>query len=183
MLRACAAATQYMASQSLFSPRLHPAPQPRWSRGAWIFRDQTLQTLEFFLDEVFRVPGTKVRFGIDGVIGLVPAVGDVLTGLLSLVIPLAAWVRGAPYVAILRMAVNLTVGVLVGSVPLFGDLFDIAWKTNRRNYRLLQRHLAEPRRHTWRDWLFLFALLAAFAVILAIPVALILWFVLWILHR
>jgi hypothetical protein len=59
----------------------------------------------------------------------------VLAGLLSLIIPLAAWIRGVPYVTLVRMAANLAIGVLVGSIPLFGDIFDIAWKANRRNYR------------------------------------------------
>ena len=113
--------------------------------------------LEILLDEAFRIPGTQIRFGIDGIIGLVPGLGDVIAGLLSLVIPLAAWIRGVPYVTLVRMAANLGIGVLVGTIPIFGDIFDIAWKTNRRNYRLLSRHLGEPRHHTWRDWGFLLA--------------------------
>ena len=144
----------------------------RWNRGAWIFRDQTLHKLEILLDEAFVIPGTGVRFGLDGIIGLVPGLGDVLAGLLSLVIPLAAWIRGVPYVTIVRMAANLGIGVLVGSIPLFGDIFDIAWKANRRNYRLLRRHLCEPRRHTGRDWAFLLALATALALIFAVPVVL-----------
>jgi hypothetical protein len=104
--------------------------------------------LRFLLDEAFRIPGTGIRFGLDGIIGLVPGVGDVLPGLLSLIIPLAAWIRGVPYVTLARMAANLGIGVLVGSIPLFGDIFDIFWKANRRNYLLLRRHLDEPRRHT-----------------------------------
>jgi hypothetical protein len=70
------------------------------------------------LDEAFRVPGTRFRFGLDGIIGLVPAAGDVLAGLLSLVIPIAAWIRGVPYVTLVRMAVNIGIGVLVGAVPI-----------------------------------------------------------------
>ncbi len=69
------------------------------------------------------------------------------------------------------MAVNLGIGVLVGTIPLFGDIFDIAWKPNRRNYRLLPRHLGEPRRHTWRDWTFLLLLAAGLALVFALPVA------------
>ena len=72
------------------------ADHDRWSRGAWLFRDQTLQRLEILLDEAFRVPGTSIRFGLDGIIGLVPGLGDVIAGLLSLIIPLAAWIRGVP---------------------------------------------------------------------------------------
>src|ERR1035438_7108552 len=96
----------------------------RWNNGAWLFRDRTLQALEILLDEAFVIPGTGIRFGLDGIIGLVPGLGDVVAGLLSLVIPLAAWIRGVPYITLARMAANLGIGVLVGSVPLFGDLFD-----------------------------------------------------------
>jgi len=152
----------------------------RWDRGAWLFRDSTLKQLEHLLDEAFRVPGTNFRFGIDGIIGLVPGFGDVLAGILSLIIPLAAWIRGVPYITLLRMAANIGIGVLVGSVPLFGDLFDIVWKANRRNYRLLTRHLGEPRSHTWRDWAFLGILASAIALIFAIPVVLVVWLIAWL---
>ena len=153
----------------------------RSNRGAWIFRDQTLERLEFLLDEAVRLPGTSVRIGLDGIIGLVPGLGDVLAGLLSLVIPLAAWVRGVPYVTLVRMAVNLGIGVLVGTIPILGDAFDIAWKPNRRNYRLLTLHLDEPRRHTWRDWAFLAGLAAGLATVFALPILLVGWALVWLI--
>ena len=78
------------------------------------------------------------------------------------------------------MAANLGIGVLVGTIPILGDAFDIAWKPNRRNYQLLQRHLTEPRRHTGRDWVFLLLLLAALGLVFAIPVVLVIWFLVWI---
>jgi len=155
----------------------------RWERGAWLFRDETLRRLAVLLDEAFRVPGTSFRFGIDGIIGLVPGLSDVLAGLLSLIIPLAGWIRGVPYVTLVRMAANLGIGVLVGSIPLFGDIFDVVWKANRRNYRLLCRHLGEPRRHTSRDWLFLLLVGLAMAVIFAIPVVLVIWLAAWLLRQ
>jgi hypothetical protein len=154
--------------------------QDRWNRGAWLFRDRTLHGLEILLDEAFRIPGTSIRFGLDGIIGLVPGMGDVLCGLLSLVIPLAAWIRGVPYVTLVRMAANLSIGVLVGSVPLFGDIFDIAWKANRRNYQLLCRYLEAPRRHTGRDWAFLLLLATALALVFAVPIALVVWLAAWL---
>ncbi len=157
-----------------------PAGLNRWERGAWIFRDSTLQRLEILLDEAFRVPGTQIRFGLDGIIGLVPGLGDVLAGLLSLVIPLAAWMRGLPYIALVRMGVNLAIGVLVGSVPLLGDAFDIAWKTNRRNYALLRRHLEAPRKHTWRDWAFLGLLAAGLGAVFLLPIVAILFLLWWL---
>jgi hypothetical protein len=152
----------------------------RWNRGAWLFRDSTLQSLEILLDEAFRVPGTSFRFGIDGIIGLVPGIGDVIAGLLSLIIPIAGWIRGVPYITLLRMAANIGIGVLVGSIPLFGDIFDVFWKANRRNYRLLTRHVDEPRQHTGRDWAFLGILAAVIAFIFAIPIVLIIWLVAWL---
>jgi hypothetical protein len=155
----------------------------RWNRGAWLFRDRTLHGLEILLDEAFVIPGTGIRFGLDGIIGLVPGLGDVVAGILSLVIPLAAWIRGVPYVTLARMAANLGIGVLVGSVPLFGDIFDIAWKANRRNYRLLCRHLGSPRRHTGRDWAFLLLLATTLALVFAVPLALVVWFVVWLVSR
>jgi hypothetical protein len=115
------------------------------------------------------------------VIGLVPGVGDVLAGLLSLIIPIAGWIRGIPYVTLVRMTVNIGIGVLVGSVPVFGDIFDIVWKANRRNYMLLTRHLAAPHRHTARDWTFLLLLAAALALVFAIPIVLVIWLFAWIL--
>ena len=147
------------------------------------FATRHLRKLEFLLDEAFPIPGTSIRFGLDAVVGLVPGFGDVLAGLFSLLIPLAAWIRGAPYVMLVRMAANLGIGVLVGSIPILGDAFDIAWKVNRRNYRLLTRHLGEPRRHTWRDWVFLLILAAILGLVFSIPVVVVLWFVLWLLRQ
>ncbi|HWO31616.1 MAG TPA: DUF4112 domain-containing protein, partial [Candidatus Acidoferrum sp.] len=88
-----------------------------------------------------------------------------------------------PYVTLVRMAANLGIGVLIGTIPLFGDIFDIAWKPNRRNYLLLQRHLGEPRQHTWRDWAFLLFLGAVMAVVFAIPVVLVAWLLVQLLRQ
>jgi Domain of unknown function (DUF4112) len=158
-------------------------PPDRWNRGAWLFRDRTLRGIENLLDEAFRIPGTRIRFGIDGVVGLIPGLGDVLAGVLSLIIPLAAWIRGVPYVTLVRMAVNIGIGVLVGSIPILGDIFDIAWKANRRNYRLLTRHLGEPRRHTRKDWAFLALIAGGLGLVFALPVLLALWLLAWLLRQ
>ncbi len=154
--------------------------QNRWERGAWLMRDSTLRRLEIFLDEAFRIPGTQIRFGLDGLIGLVPGLGDVLAGLLSLVIPLAGWVRGLPYVALARMVANVGIGVVVGTIPLFGDAFDIAWKANRRNYQILRRHIEAPHQHTWRDWVFLGFLGTAVMIVFLLPLVALLWLLSWV---
>ncbi|HEY2002296.1 MAG TPA: DUF4112 domain-containing protein, partial [Acidobacteriaceae bacterium] len=133
-------------------PEILP-PDSRFRFGNGLFRDENLDLLSRVLDTWFRIPGTSIRFGIDGIIGLIPGIGDILAGLASSIIILAAWARGAPYVTIARMLVNLALDVIIGTVPLFGDIFDIAWKANRRNYALLTQHLEQPHRNHWRDWL------------------------------
>jgi len=152
----------------------------RWESGAWLFRNRTLERLEILLDEAFVVPGTGIRFGLDGIIGLVPGLGDVVAGLLSMVIPLAGWVRGIAWITLVRMVANIAIGVLVGSIPLLGDIFDIAWKANRRNYRLLRRSLHEPHRHKAHDWAFLLVLLALLAGVFAVPLVLLIWLLAWV---
>jgi hypothetical protein len=170
-------------ADSAAAPQSSGSNLDRWNRGAWIFRDETLRKLEILLDEAFPIPGTRIRFGLDGIIGLVPGIGDVLAGLASIVFPLAGWIRGLPYITLVRMVANLGIGVLVGSIPLLGDAFDIAWKANRRNYRLLTRHLGESRRHTGRDWAFLLLLVAILGLVFAIPVLVVLWLIAWLLHQ
>jgi NAD/NADP transhydrogenase beta subunit len=107
----------------------------------------------------------------------------VLAGIASFVLVLAAWIRGVPYITLVRMMVNIAIEVLIGSIPLFGDIFDIAWKANRRNYRLMMRHLRQPHQHTWKDYAFLLSLLAAVLAILATPIIVLLLILIWIAHR
>jgi hypothetical protein len=157
---------------------LPPGESPLQSRtgmGRNLFADENLDLLAHVLDDCFRVPGTSIRFGLDGIIGLVPGLGDILAGLASCIIVIAAWFRGVPYVTLLRMGVNIGIEVLVGTIPIFGDFFDIAWKANRRNYALMTRHLRQPRQHTWKDYGFLAAMLLALVAIFATPVILALW--------
>ena len=155
-------------------PEILP-PVPRLRAANSLFKDENLDLLSRLLDTWFRIPGTSIRFGIDGILGLVPGIGDVLGGLASTVIIFAAWVRGAPYVTIARMLVNVALEVTIGAVPLLGDAFDIAWRANRRNYALLTRHLEHPRRHVWRDWLYLLLIIAALLAIFLVPLLLIGW--------
>jgi NAD/NADP transhydrogenase beta subunit len=161
---------------------LPPRPTLR-ERLELLFSDRNLDFFAHLLDDVFRIPGTGIRLGLDGLIGLVPGLGDVLAGIASFVLIFAAWVRGVPYVTLARMTVNLALDVLIGAIPLFGDIFDIAWKANRRNYRLLTRHLREPHRHTWKDFAFLLALCAVVLVLLAIPIVVLILILVWIAHR
>ena len=169
-------------------PELLPPENPASARPITLrqraqhwFSDENIDFFAHLLDDWFRIPFTPFRIGLDGLIGLIPGLGDILAGIASFVIILAAWIRGVPWVTLVRMTVNLGLEVVIGTIPLFGDIFDIAWKANRRNYQLMVRHLRQPHRHTWKDYAFLLSLLGAVLFILAIPfIALLLltfWFV------
>ena len=97
------------------------------------------RVLTRLLDTVGRVPGTRIRFGLDPIIGLVPGVGDVAGAVLSGYLVLVGARLGASRTIILRMLVNVAIDTLVGTVPLFGDAFDVVWKSNVRNMVLLER--------------------------------------------
>jgi hypothetical protein len=150
--------------------------------GSRWFDDENLDILSHLLDDCFRIPGTQIRFGLEGIIGLVPGFGDVLHGIASSLIVVAAWVRGLPYATLVRMLFNLLLDVGIGAVPFVGDIFDIAWKANRRNYALLTRHIAEPHKHVWRDWVFLGGIAAALVVLMLLPLLLLAWLSEHLLH-
>ncbi len=113
--------------------------RPRMNRGADLFSDRNLDLLSHLLDDFLRIPGTQIRFGLDGIVGLIPGVGDIIGAMASWIIILAAWLRGVPRVTLARMLANVAIETIVGTVPILGDAFDIAWKANRKNYLLLER--------------------------------------------
>jgi len=112
------------------------------SREERIARIDALATL---LDTAFLIPGTGIRFGLDALIGLVPAIGDLITTAMSLYIVNEARALGAPRLLVVRMLANVVLDGVVGAVPLVGDAFDVVWRANRRNIALLRDHLARER--------------------------------------
>ena len=102
-----------------------------------------VETLAHWFDDRYRVPGTRFRVGLDGILGLIPGVGDVLTNTITAYIVYEAWRLGIPTPTLALMLANLGIDAVVGSVPLVGDLFDFGFKANRCNDRLLHRLLAE----------------------------------------
>jgi hypothetical protein len=114
------------------------------SKGAW-FDDDNLDLISHVLDDWLRIPGTHIRVGLDGIVGLI--------------------------------------SVLVGAIPIAGDIFDIGWKANRRNYKLLTRHMAHPHQHTWKDWAFLMLLGGMLVAVFVTPVVVLLFVLRWIAGR
>jgi hypothetical protein len=105
---------------------------------------KSLERLAYVLDDLVRIPGTNMRVGVDALIGLLPGGGDVAGGIMSAYTLVVATRLGAPPSVLLRMAANVLTDMIVGAVPLLGDLFDAGWKANRRNVALLRRYLDKP---------------------------------------
>ena len=100
-----------------------------------------LRKLAWLLDAQFLLPGTRFRFGINGLLGLAPGAGDMVVGLVSLYIVNEARQLGAPPALLARMLANIGIEVLGGAVPVIGDMFDMAFKANLRNLALLDAWL------------------------------------------
>jgi hypothetical protein len=148
---------------------------PRSKRAGDLASDENLDLLSHLLDDFIRIPGTPIRFGLDGIVGFIPGIGDILGGVASCIIIIAAWSRGVSYVTLTRMVVNVGIESLVGAVPVLGNLFDIGWKANRRNYALLTGSLEEPVKQKKKSWLFLAGISFALALLLTLPVLLLGW--------
>jgi len=97
------------------------------------------RTLARLLDTAAKVPGTGIRFGADAILGLVPGLGDIAGAALAGYMVLLAQRLGAPRAVVLRMLANVAVDTVGGTIPLLGDLFDVAYKSNTRNLALLER--------------------------------------------
>jgi hypothetical protein len=112
-------------------------------------REQRLARLDAvakLLDIAFIVPGTNIRYGIDGIIGLIPVVGDIIATALSLWLVREARALGAPWHVTARMLGNVAVQGVIGTVPVAGDAFDVLFRANMRNVRLLRRWMdRQPR--------------------------------------
>jgi hypothetical protein len=132
--------------------------------------DPLVEELSQWMDTRFQIPGVGWRFGLDPLLGLLPGLGDALTLLVSCYILSAAAGQGVPRITLARMGMNVLIDFALGSVPVVGDMFDVAWKANTRNVELFRRTLestpAEQRRARRGDWLFVLALLLVLALAL-----------------
>ena len=97
------------------------------------------------MDSQFQLPGTRFRFGLDPLLGLFPIVGDLSSTAVSVALLLTMLRHGASGVVVVRMALNILIDTVVGAIPLVGNVFDFAYKSNERNVALLRRHYAEGR--------------------------------------
>ena len=144
-----------------------------------------LKTIGKLLDNSIPIPFTKYKIGLDPIIGLFPAVGDYLTFFVSAYIVFEAASLGAKQETLIKMTTNILVDALLGSVPVAGDVFDVAWKANQQNLDLLEKDLPEPKTEGGTienaqatekvDWKPIILLFAAIALIITLSSLFFLW--------
>jgi hypothetical protein len=126
-------------------------------------------------DSAFRIPGTRITFGLDPILGLIPGLGDLVSPLFAIGLLWQARELGVPKVVQLRMIVNVALDTLLGLVPVVGDLFDFAWKANNMNLALLERHAYEEHRASAGDWLFVAMAIAVLVALAVLPFFILGW--------
>jgi len=132
-----------------------------------------VKMLAQLMDSAIEIPGLRIRVGLDALLGLVPGAGDLASSFVSLYIVRVAHRSGVSRLTLARMMFNILCDWIVGSIPLAGDVFDIFWKANQKNVKLLLEHeaaVAGERRSKTGDWLFLSLLIAISVTVLVVSV-------------
>ena len=126
-----------------------------------------VELIAWLLDNSIPIPGTGRRVGLDGVIGLVPGVGDLLSAGISVLVVVRAAQFKLPRIVLVRMLANVALDLGIGAIPVLGDAFDLWFKASTRNLDLMRRYLAAPEASTRGQWLFFGALLLAALALVA----------------
>jgi hypothetical protein len=123
-------------------------------------------------DSAFRIPGTRIEFGLDPIVGLVPGIGDLASPILTLLILWQGAKMRVPKVVLVRMVLNALIDAAIGFIPIAGDAFDVFWKANDWNLALLERHALAGAHPTSGDYLFVSLCCVVVIVAALIPVLL-----------
>lgn len=150
-------------------PGEKPPPRVEAATGSTSIDDPFIALVSKLMDSVFRVPGTKLRFGFDPIIGLIPGIGDAATAVTSLLLILQSARARVPRVVLARMVLNVLINTGIGAIPAVGDLFSVWFRSNARNYDLHRKH-AGTRSSTKSDWLFVAALLGGALLVVAFAI-------------
>jgi hypothetical protein len=113
---------------------------PAMSRDPQAVRKR-VETLELLLERSFHLPGTRIPVGLDSIVGLVPVLGDVVTAAMGAYMVWEARNLGMSKFQLMRMAANVGVDTALGAIPLVGDAFDLVWRSNSKNLRIIKKHL------------------------------------------
>ena len=113
---------------------------PAMSREPLAVR-RRVEALEMLLERSFHIPGTRIPFGLDAVVGLLPVVGDLVTAVMGAYMVWEARNLGMSKWQLIRMTANVGIDTAIGAIPLLGDAFDLLWRSNSKNLRIIKRHL------------------------------------------
>lgn len=127
---------------------------------------QQVARLSKLMDKQFSIPGTNFRFGLDGILGLIPGVGDISTFAVSCYLITLMAKNGASGYVMARMVLNVLIDAIIGSIPFIGDIFDFAFKANSKNMRLMQEHFVDGR-HRGGAWKVIIPIVIILLLILA----------------
>lgn len=139
-----------------------------------------LRQISHLLDDAIPIPGTPYRIGLDPILGLLPGGGDLIGAVFSGYVVFKAAQLGVPQETLIKMAANIVFDTVIGTVPVAGDLFDVAWKANIKNMKLLDAHVGSPEPGKKADWLFVAALLLGLMLIFAGVILLTVMFFGWV---
>lgn len=124
------------------------------------------------LDSRFEIPGTRIRFGIDPILSLIPGIGDLSSPVFAVALLVQGVRQRVPRVILLRMLGNALLDALIGAVPIAGTVGDIFWRANTRNMAMLDRYARPGPRPTRGDYVFVWTMALIFGLLVAIPLAL-----------
>jgi hypothetical protein len=125
-----------------------------------------IRQISHLLDNAIPIPGTRYRIGLDPILGLIPGGGDLVGSIFSGYVVFKSAQMGVPQEVLVKMAANIVFDTVAGTVPVAGDLLDVAWKANVKNIELLDAHLGSPVPSKKADWLFVAALLLGLMLII-----------------
>lgn len=145
------------------SPIQNSSPNP--PNKSQIASLRRLRQISHLLDNAIPIPGTRYRIGLDPILGLIPGGGDLISSIFAGYVVFKSGQLGAPRETLIQMAANIVFDTVAGTVPVAGDLFDVAWKANVKNIELLDTHLGSPDAGKKADWLFVAALLLGLMLI------------------
>ena len=146
--------------------RKQPGTVPKELKGMYV--------LARWMDTKFYIPGSKFHFGLDGLLGLIPGVGDLSTFVISGYLVLMMARNGASGYVLVRMLFNIVIDDALGAIPVIGDIFDFVHKANTKNMKLMEQHYVEGR-HQGSAWKVIIPVLFVLALVLA--------GILWMLYR
>jgi len=135
------------------------------------FNDPFIALVARLMDNVFTIPGTRIRFGFDPIIGLVAGYGDAATAVTSLLLLWRSLKHGLPKIVLAQMALNIVLNTTLGAIPGLGDAFSFWFKSNERNYELLRKHAGSANPSTRPSWIFVLALVGGVGLVMALTIA------------